>query len=273
MNRASGAGVGTAGAVDVSRSRYSRAELMIVAAARALRDGERVLVGIGLPNLACNLARRLHAPKLELVYESGVIGAAPERQALSIGDPCLVSGAASVCSVPELFLYYLQGGRIDVGFLGGAQIDRFGNINTTVIGPYTRPRVRLPGAGGAPDIAAFASRVFIVGKQSRRSFVDRVDFITSPGHAAENGRPRGGQGHGPQLAVTDLGIYGFDATRGTMVLRSLHPGVTFEEAQSGTGWTLDRMPDLQTTPPPTDEELRLLREELDPKGRHLKTTG
>jgi glutaconate CoA-transferase subunit B len=253
--------------VVASRPAYTRAELMVVAAARALRDGERVLVGIGLPNLACNLAKRLHAPDLELVYESGVIGAAPERQALSIGDPCLVAGAASVCSLPELFLYYLQGGRIDVGFLGGAQIDRFGNINTTVIGRYADPAVRLPGAGGAPDIAAFAARVFIIGKQSPRSFVERVDFVTSPGHSVENGKPRH---RGPQLVVTDLGMYGFDPAHGTMELRSLHPGVTVDEAQQNTGWTLARAANLDTTPPPTEEELRLLREELDPKGRYLK---
>jgi len=256
-------------AANEEKSRYTRSELMVVAAARALRDREVVFVGIGLPNLACNLAKRLHAPGLELVYESGVFGAAPERQALSIGDPCLVSGAAAVCSLPELFLLYLQGGRIDVGFLGGAQIDRHGNLNTTVIGSYDRPKVRLPGSGGAADIAAMASRVFIIGRQSPRSFVAKVDFVTSPGYAAGACQLEGA-GRGPELVMTDLGVYGFDRALGTMAVRSLHPGVTFEEVQANTGWSLPSPEVLETTAPPTDEELRLLREELDPKGYYLR---
>jgi glutaconate CoA-transferase subunit B len=248
----------------------SRTERMVVAAARALRDGEVVFVGIGLPNLACNLARRLHAPRLELVYESGIFGSAPERQALSIGDPCLVSGAAGVCSLPEIFLFYLQRGLIDVGFLGASQIDRFGNINSTVIGPYARPRVRLPGSGGASEIASLARRVFIIGRQSRRSFVSRVDFVTSPGHPPNGRPPASAFGAGPELAVTDLGIYSFDPGSGEMRLQALHEGVTFDEAQAATGWPLDRPDPIQTTPEPTVDELRLLREELDPEGHYLK---
>ena len=249
---------------------YTRSELMVVAAARALRDREVVFVGIGLPNLACSLAKRLHAPNLELIYESGIFGAAPERQALSIGDPCLVAGAAAVCSLPEIFLFYLQGGRIDVGFLGGAQVDRFGNINTTVIGPYDRPHVRLPGSGGAADIAALAPRVFIVGKQSRRSFVDRVDFVTSPGHVARGVQPAGRHPSGPELVVTDLGLYGFDQATGTMTLRSLHPGITLNDLRANTGWRLHVPDGIELTAPPTCDELRLLREELDPDGYYLK---
>lgn len=250
---------------------YSRSELMVIAAARALRDGETVFVGIGLPNLACNLAKRLHAPSLELVYESGVFGSAPERQALSIGDPCLVSGAGSVCSLPDIFLLYLQRGLIDVGFLGGAQVDRHGNINTTVIGGYQNPRVRLPGSGGAAEIAVLAHKVFIIGRQSRRSFVERVDFVTSPGHDPRH-RRHGAPGGGPQLVITDLATYTFDE-RGEMMLRTLHPGVTFDEVQASTGWTLDRPAAHEMTPPPTTDELRILREELDPRGYYLGAGG
>ncbi|MDP1570087.1 MAG: CoA-transferase [Vicinamibacterales bacterium] len=170
----------------------SRDELMIVTAARALADRQRVFVGIGLPNVACNLARRLHAPDLELVYESGVVGARPERLPASIGDPTLVSGAASVCSLPEVFLYYLQGGLIDVGFLGAAQIDRYGNLNTTVIGPYDAPKVRLPGSGGACDIALLARQTIVIARQTPRLLVERVEFVTSPGHDRRPGKLRSG---------------------------------------------------------------------------------
>jgi len=256
---------GSSAVVSPTPVAYSRPELMVIEAARALRNREVVFVGIGLPNLACNLARRLHAPQLELIYESGVFGAAPERQALSIGDPCLVSGAAGVCSLPEIFLYYLQRGNIDVGFLGAAQIDRRGNINSTVIGNYERPAVRLPGSGGASEIAALAKRVLLIGRQSRRSFVDRVDFITSPGHASNGRRVPGG----PELAFTDLASYGFNGA-GEMRLQTLHPGVAFEDVEAATGWRLERPEILGSTPPPTVEELRLLREELDPHGSYLK---
>src|SRR5512136_2022713 len=164
---------------------YTASEMMVVTAARLLRDGDVVFVGIGLPNLACNLARRTHAPNLNLIYEAGVVGAQPTRLPLSIGDPCLVSGAASVCSMYEVFAFYLQRGKIDVGFLGGAQVDRWGNINTTVIGPYQKPKVRLPGSGGAAEIAVHAQRVLIISRLSTRAFPAELDFITSPGQRSK----------------------------------------------------------------------------------------
>jgi glutaconate CoA-transferase subunit B len=247
---------------------YTQQELMVIAASRALSDGEVVFVGIGLPNLACNLAKRLHAPALELVYESGVFGAAPERQALSIGDPCLVTGASSVCALGDIFLFYLQRGLIDVGFLGGAQVDRHGNINTTAIGDYDAPSVRLPGSGGASEIAVLARRVFIIGRQSRRSFVDRVAFVTSPGHRPGGGRPAGALGGGPQLVVTDLAVYDFDDA-GDMRVQSLHPGVTPPDVRASTGWDIPVPAGLPITEPPTAEELRILRRELDPHGYYL----
>jgi glutaconate CoA-transferase, subunit B len=247
---------------------YTRAELMVIEAARALRDGECVFVGIGLPNLACNLAKRLHAPTLQMVYEAGIFGAEPERQALSIGDPCLVTGAASVISLSDVFLFFLQRGHIDVGFLGGAQVDRHGNLNTTVIGGYSKPAIRLPGSGGASDIATLAKRVFIIGRQTRRTFVERVEFVTSAGYLDEGARPAGAPGLGPQLVVTDLGVYHF--VNGEMVVTSLHPDVTADEVRCHTGWDIVVPDDVRTTPAPTAEELRVLREDLDPKGYYLK---
>jgi glutaconate CoA-transferase subunit B len=247
---------------------YSRAELMVIEAARALRDGDCVFVGIGLPNLACNLAKRLHAPSLQMVYEAGIFGAEPERQALSIGDPCLVTGAASVTSLSDVFLFFLQRGHIDVGFLGGAQVDRHGNLNTTVIGSYSKPAVRLPGSGGASDIATLAKRVFIIGRQTRRTFVERVEFVTSAGYLEGGQRPAGAPGFGPQLVVTDLGVYHF--ANGEMVVNSLHPEVTPDEVRSHTGWDIPIPEDVRTTPAPTQEELRVLREDLDPQGYYLK---
>lgn len=237
----------------------SRDELMIVTAARALADRQRVFVGIGLPNVACNLARRLHAPKLELVYESGVVGARPERLPSSIGDPTLVSGAAAVCSLPEVFLYYLQGGLIDVGFLGAAQIDRYGNLNTTVIGPYDTPTVRLPGSGGACDIALLARQTIVIARQTPRLLIERVEFVTSPGH---NRRPAAGPGlgAGPQLLITDLAVYGFEGTPAELTVRSLHPGVTREDVASRIPWPIRIQDDLPVTPGPSERELAVLRE-------------
>ena len=237
---------------------YTRRELMACAAARLLADGEVVFVGIGLPNLACNLARRRHAPNLVLIYESGAVGAVPARLPVSIGDPALVAGALGVCSMADVFYGYLEGGRIDVGFLQGAQIDRHGNLNTTVIGDYARPKVRLPGSGGACEIALHAKKVLVVMPQSRRSFPERVDFVTSPGH---------GRGGDPAAVITDLGCYGFED--GEMVLTSLHPGVTVEQVRENVGWELRVAPRLAETAPPSGEELRLLREELDPGGLYL----
>ena len=249
-------------------SDYTATEMMIVASARQLA-GERVcFVGVGPPNIACNLAKRTVAPDLELVYESGVFGSVPARLPLSIGDPTLVTGSASVTSMFELFAYYLQAGLIDVGFLGASQIDRFGNINTTVIGDYGRPKVRLPGSGGACEIAINAGKVFVIMPQSKRSFVERIDFTTSPGHLA--GRRPAGWGAGPTVVVTGLGVFRFDDRSGEMYLASLHPGVSREQVAENTGWDMRMGPDVEETPPPTPEELRLIREELDPTGAYTR---
>jgi glutaconate CoA-transferase, subunit B len=247
---------------------YTTTEMMIVASARQLA-GERVcFVGVGPPNIACNLARRTVAPDLELVYESGVFGAAPERLPLSIGDPSLVTGSTLVCSQFELFAFYLQRGLIDAGFLAGSQIDRFGNLNTTVIGDYGAPKVRLPGSGGACEIAINSRKVLVMMQQSKRSFVERIDFTTSPGHLG-GVRPKEWLGAGPIAVVTGLGVYWFDRS-GEMQLRTLHPGVTLEEIRKNTGWEMKVSDDLGETPAPTDEELRLIREELDPGGAYTR---
>ena len=250
---------------------YSPSELMTVNAARLLRDGDVVFVGIGLPNLACNLARRTHAPNLNLVYEAGVIGAQPARLPLSIGDPTLVSGAAAVCSMYEIFAFYLQNGKIDVGFLGGAQIDRYGNVNATVIGSYDKPKVRLPGSGGSAEIAAWANRTYFITPHQARRFPEKCDFVTGAGFLSgrQERTAKGVRGGGPHAVVTDLGILTPDES-GELVLSAIHPGATVEQAIKNTGWPLKVASDLKTTEPPTDEELRLLREELDPTGIYLK---
>ncbi len=246
-------------------------EMMIVTAARALAGVCTVFVGVGLPNSACNLARRTVAPHLELIYESGVYGAQPARLPLSIGDPTLISGATSICSMADLFGLYLQGGRVGAAFLGGAQIDRFGNLNTTVIGDWQHPKVRLPGSGGACEIAINAQQVFVMMRLRRRAFVEQLHFLTSPGHLGGAGeRTRLGMpGSGPQLVVTDRCVFRFDeetAGANEMMLKSLHPGVELAEVQEEVGWELKVAPDLSETEPPAEEELRLLREELDPQG-------
>ena len=250
---------------------YSSSELMTINAARLLRDGDTVFVGVGLPNLACNLARRTHAPNLVMIYESGVIGAQPARLPLSIGDPTLVSGAASVCSMYDIFAFYLQRGNVDVGFMGGAQIDRFGNINATVIGDYQHPKVRLPGSGGSMEIAAWANRWYILTPHQKRRFPAQVDFRTSAGFM--NGRAErqaaGLRGGGPQAVVTDLGIMEPDKS-GELVLTALHPGCTVEQAKANTGWELKVVENPGLTQPPSAGELRILREDLDPDGIYLK---
>lgn len=245
-------------------SNYTANELMVCQAARQLRDGEVVFVGIGLPNLACNLARRLHAPELVLIYESGAVGAVPERLPISIGDPALVTNSLSVCSMFDIFNYYLQGGLIDVGFLQGAQIDAHGNLNTTVIGNYEQPTVRLPGSGGACEIAILAKRVLIIAQQSKRSFPARVDFITSPGFVdgPTARRKLGMPGQGPAMVITDLGCYEFEEAE--MVLTSLHPYCTVEQVHENIGWDVRLAKHLKTTGEPNAEELRIIREELDP---------
>jgi glutaconate CoA-transferase subunit B len=254
---------------------YSKSEMMIVAAARELAGQRVCFVGVGLPNIAVNLAKRTIAPDLELVYEAGVFGARPARLPLSIGDPTIVTGATAVTSMWDLFSLYLQGGLIDVGFLGAAQIDRFGNINTTVIGPYDHPTTRLPGSGGACEIAINARQVFVIMRQSRRSFVERIDFRTSPGNlggaenAARTRREQGWLGSGPSVVVTDLGIYHFD-DEGEMRLDSMHPGVSLDQVRESVGWEPRTAADLRTTPEPTAEELRLIRVELDPDGTYTR---
>jgi glutaconate CoA-transferase subunit B len=235
-------------------------EIMTVVAARELRDGVVCFVGIGMPSTAANLARHTHAPAAVLIYESGTIGAKPTRPPLSIGDGELAQTADAVVSVPEIFSYWLQAGRVDVGFLGAAQVDRFGNINTTVVGDYAHPKVRLPGAGGAPEIAASAGQTFIMLRQSPRTFVERLDFRTSVGHA-EGGDSRsrlGMTGAGPQVVITDIGVLLPDGS-GELVLTALHPGRTVQEAVAATGWPLVVHQALQVTASPTAEELRVLR--------------
>ena len=222
---------------------YTTDEMMTVAAARSLCNGASCFVGIGLPSTAANLARATHAPDLVLVYESGCIGAKPDRLPLSIGDGILAETADSLVSVPEVFNYWLQPGRIDVGFLGAAQLDRHGNINTTVIGDYHDPKVRLPGAGGAPEIATSCREVVIIVRQSRRTFAERLDFVTSAGH--------------PNMIITDLGV--LRPANGEFVLTQVHPGIPVAQAIEATGWPLRVAKDLTVTEPPTPEELTALR--------------
>lgn len=236
-------------------------EMMTVAAARALADGVVCFVGIGLPSTAANLARRMHAPSAVLIYESGCIGAKPTRLPASIGDGVLSERADAVIGVPEIFSYWLQAGRIDVGFLGAAQIDRFANINTTVIGPYDDPKVRLPGAGGAPEIAANCGSVIITLRHNTRAFVERVDFVTSLGHGEGGGhRARLGlRGAGPERVITDLGVLEPDPVSKELTLTSVHPGVTVEQVREATGWDLRVAADVAVSDPPSADELRVLR--------------
>jgi glutaconate CoA-transferase subunit B len=254
---------------------YSSAELMIINAARLLSDGDVVFVGVGQPNLACNLAKRTHAPNLVMIYEAGVIGAEPARLPLSIGDPTLVSGALSVVSMYDIFSFYLQRGNVDVGFLGGAQIDRFCNINATVIGAdYDHPKVRLPGSGGSQEIAAWANRCYVMTPPHTRRFPEKVDFLTSAGYldgraSREKAKLRG---KGPVAVVTDIGIMEPDGS-GELTLTALHPGKTAQEALDNTGWPLKVAGNLRTTEPVTEEELTILREQLDPTGIYLKGGG
>jgi glutaconate CoA-transferase subunit B len=251
-------------------SQVSSSELMVIVAARELKDRESVLVGVGIPNLAANLAKKLQAPNLLMVYESGAVGSNPSRMPLSIGDPCLVSGAKSVCSMYEQFAYYLQGGRIDVGFLGGAQIDKYGNINSTIIGSYATPKVRLPGSGGACDIASNVRKIIVITPHEKRRFVEKVDFLTSPGFldGKEGWKKLKLQGGGPYAVVTDLCTFKFDDVTGEMTVTALHEGVTIEQVQENTPWTVKVADRLETTPPPTEKEIATLRS-LDPDKIYL----
>src|SRR2546421_7794241 len=246
--------------------------MMIVAGAGALAGARRVFAGVGLPTLCCTRARLTVAPDLELIYESGIYGARPERLPLSIGDPTLVTGATAVIPMSDLFGLYLQGGRIDVALVGGAQIDRYGNLNTTVIGDYAAPKVRLPGSGGACEIAINAKILHCLMRLSPRSFVERLDFLTSPGHldGGDARRRMGMPGGGPALVVTDRAVFDFGGPDSEMRLQSLHSAETVEGVRSRVAWPLAVAPEVAATPPPTDEELRLIAA-LDPRGVYRRT--
>src|SRR5437868_5955031 len=241
---------------------YKPNEMMTVAAARALKNDDICFVGIGQPSAACNLARLTHAPDITLIYESGTLSTKPNVLPLSIGDPELCETALTTVSVPEMFRYWLQGGRITVGFLGGAQIDKFANLNTTVVGPYDKPKVRLPGGGGAPEIATSCGEIFIIMAQSKRAFAPKLDFITSLGHG-EGGNTReklGLKTKGPTRLVTDLAIFAPDPETKEMTIVSIHPGVTREQIAENTGWPVRYAAKVDETPAPTARELEALRD-------------
>jgi glutaconate CoA-transferase subunit B len=247
---------------------YTPTEMMTVAAARALRNEDVCFVGIGMPSAAANLARLTHAPDITLIYESGTLATKPDVLPLSIGDGELCETALTTVSVPEMFRYWLQGGRITVGFLGGAQIDKFANLNTTVVGPYATPKVRLPGGGGAPEIATSCGEIFIIMSQSKRSFVEKLDFVTSLGHG-EGGDQRARLGvktKGPTKLVTDLCIFAPDAATKEMTVVAIHPGVTRDQIADSTGWPVRFATSVAATPPPTAQELDTLR------ALHTRTT-
>jgi glutaconate CoA-transferase subunit B len=245
----------------MSETTYTPEEMMVVAAARLLDEDDVVFIGIGLPSKAANLARKTHAPDVSMIYESGTLDTAPTVLPLSIGDPELSRTAKAVVSVPEMFNYWLQGGWIRTGFLGAAQIDRYGNLNTTVIGDYLHPKVRLPGAGGAPEIAAFCSRTLVMLRQNPRTFVERIDFLTSMGFG-DGGGSRDGlgvPGRGPQAVITDLGVLEPDPKTRELMLTRLHPGVSASDAVKATGWPLQVAEMLEWNEPPTVCELEALR--------------
>ena len=250
----------------MSEVTYTDSEMMIAVAARMLKGARTVFVGVGLPNIACNLARFTVAPDLELIYESGVYGARPERLPLSIGDPTLVSGATSVVSMADLFGLYLQRGLVEIALLGGAQIDRYGNLNSTVIGDYAKPKTRLPGSGGALEIATNAQRTFTIMRLKRRAFVEKLDFLTSPGHlTGGDSRARLGlPGGGPELVITDKAILNFANPEREMQLSALFPGVAVKDVQEEVGWPLRLGQMIENISAPTAEELHLIREEVDP---------
>jgi glutaconate CoA-transferase, subunit B len=241
---------------------HTPTEMMTVAASRALKSSDVCFVGIGMPSAACNLARLTHAPDITLIYESGTIGTKPSILPLSIGDGELCDTALCTVSVPEMFRYWLQGGRITVGFLGGAQIDRHANLNTTVVGSYDKPKVRLPGGGGAPEIAISCGEIFIIMTQTKRGFVDKLDFITSIGHG-EGGDHRARLGvntKGPTRLITDLCVFSPDPETKEMTVVSIHPGVTREQIDGNTGWKVKYAREVATTPAPDAHELAALRE-------------
>jgi glutaconate CoA-transferase subunit B len=241
--------------------KYTPNEMMTIAAARALRNDDVCFVGIGAPSAACNLARLTHAPDIVLIYESGTVDTKPTVLPLSIGDGELCETALFTVSVPEMFRYWLQGGRITTGFLGGAQIDKFANLNTTVVGSYDKPSVRLPGGGGAPEIATNCGRIFITMAHSKRAFMDKLDFITSIGHGkgGDDRQKLGIKTAGPTKVMTDLCVFEPDPKTKELTVVSLHPGVTKEQVVDATGWAVKFAAAVEETPPPTDIELKELR--------------
>ena len=257
---------------DRAGASYSRKELMAVAASREIHDGEIAFIGTGLPMLGGMLAKATHAPNALLIFESGVVDARPKRTPLSIGDACLVPGAAMLCGLSEVFGLILQPGYVDVGFIGAAQIDRFGNLNTTAIGDYRRPKVRLPGSGGANDIGSLAKRFIVMMAQDARKFVPRVDYVTTPGYIdGPGGRERAGLVRGgPSAVIRNLGIYRFDERTKEIYLHSFHPGISVEEIRQNASFGLRVGPTVKETKPPTDEELRVLRTVCDPEGIFLR---
>ncbi|GAA1869034.1 CoA-transferase subunit beta [Asanoa iriomotensis] len=249
---------------------FSKDEIMTVATSRYIADGDTVFIGTGLPMVAAYLAKATHAPNVALMFESGVLDPRPRSIAKAVGDPRLVSTARRVSGMMDSLLM-LQGGRVDLGVLGCAQVDRFGNINTTAIGSYERPSTRLPGSGGANDIASCAKHHLIVTRHNRRTFVESVDYLTTPGHLTGPGaRQRAGlPGGGPIGVVTDLGVFGFDARTCEMVVESVHPGVSLDDVRAATAFELAVKPDLSETKPPSDSELDILRTRIDPEGVYL----
>lgn len=246
----------------MSQPDFTPDEMMTIAAARSLKNDDVCFVGIGAPSAACNVARLSHAPDITLIYESGTIGTAPDVLPLSIGDGELCETAVTTVSVPEMFRYWLQGGRVTIGFLGAAQLDRFGNINTTVIGDYNHPKTRMPGGGGAPEIASSCGEIFITCKQSLRTMVEKIDFFTSFGHG-DGGDARQKLGiatKGPSLLITDLAVWKTDPVSKEFVVSSLHPGVSREDVQATCGWAVHFADDMDVTPPPTTNELTVLRD-------------
>jgi len=255
-----------------SERAYTPSEMMIVSSARALAGVRTVFVGVGQPNIACNLARYTVAPDLELIYESGVYGAQPLRLPLSIGDPTLVTGATSVVSMADLFGLYLQRGLVEVALVGGAQIDRYGNLNSSVIGSYRHPKTRLPGSGGACEIAINAQRLFIIMQLKKRAFVEQIDFLTSPGHmgGGDSRQVLGMPGRGPALVITDMALFDFANSEREMQLISPYPGVSLEQIQAEIGWRVRLAETFVQTAAPSEEELELIRVHLDPNGMYAK---
>ena len=252
---------------------YTVAEMMMVSAAHELKDGETIIVGTGLPLLASLLAKKTFAPNIRMIYEAGIIDAKPARLPFSIMDPCLAYGSAMIVhGLSETFSLFLQAGYVDVGFIGGAQVDKYGNVNSTVIGEYYNPIRRLPGSGGANDIASFCKRTLIIMPHEKRRFVERVDYITSPGYldGSPNAREKAGlRGGGPTAVVSTMGVLRFDNNTKEMYLDAYYPGITVEQIKANTGWDLKISPNVHEAKTPTEEEIEILRK-LDPKGMFLR---